>query len=146
MLVEEDINGLDKNLTSIAKSHKTVYQYVKSCDDAIVVRQQMVSMQLGIVRVEREFLRGYDLKFAQDSFVLVVANGTTLLKNELEQVISRGSRSQGIAKGLIVIQNSIANTAEWAFKGIEARVVRREMSYFDNLRVLWDVATKNVEY
>ena len=56
--------------------------------------------------------------------------------HDLEQFISRGSRSQGIAKGLIIIQDPESMSVTQAYKGIEARNVMRSFSYLRNLELI----------
>ena len=48
------------------------------------VKARIAKFNTGVVRIDREVSRGYDLKFAQDSFVIVVVNGASMQMHELE--------------------------------------------------------------
>ena len=51
--------------------------------------------------VDRSFGRGFDLKFASDSFVIVFDGARDISNTEALQMIGRSSRSLGISKGYI---------------------------------------------
>ena len=81
----------------------------------------------------RELCRGYDLKFAQDAYVIVVVNGALMELSEVEQVISRGSRAQGIANGVIIMENTEVYAAEAAFEEVKARCDTKLHDCIENL-------------
>ena len=105
ILIEEMNDKIDTTLDALTKAKGIQYLVATDCVKAKDVKARIAKFNTGVVRIDREVSRGYDLKFAQDSFVIVVVNGTSMQMHELEQAISRGSRSQGIVKGVIIIQD-----------------------------------------
>ena len=51
----------------------------------------------------------------------------------MEQVISRGSRAQGIANGVIIMENGDVYAAEAAFEEVKARSDTKLHDCIDNL-------------
>ena len=93
MLVEKTFRHIERDIIGWFKKEKILYESVETEEKAILVRAMVSAESLGCVNVAQNLCRGYDIKFAQDSFVIIVANGGKMKLHELEQIISRGSRS-----------------------------------------------------
>lgn len=60
---------------------------------AASVRALMKKSTSGIVLITPLYARGYDLKLAEEAFVVVVANDKLLKISDIYQMLGRGSRS-----------------------------------------------------
>jgi hypothetical protein len=63
------------------------------------MRSVMADVYDGIFYLSRKYSRGYNLKFAADAEVILLANGTKMASNEAIQILGRGGRSQGSSTG-----------------------------------------------
>ena len=70
-------------------------------DSAMTVRASCLNRKKALIRVIRDYSRGYDIKFVSESIVCVFANGSSLTKDEVYQMIGRSSRNQGTYRGAI---------------------------------------------
>ena len=68
---------------------------------AMTVRASCLNRKKAVIRVIKEYGRGYDIKFVSESIVCVFANGSSLTKDEVYQMIGRSSRNQGTYRGAI---------------------------------------------
>ena len=69
-----------------------------------------------MIRVARQYGRGYDMKLTCNALVIVIANGDSLDYNEVKQMIGRGSRGQGECDGLILMltEEECSEDVRWA--------------------------------
>ena len=49
----------------------------------MAVRSSVINEEKGITRVIRQYARGFDIKFRNDSLVIIIANGSTLTGSEV---------------------------------------------------------------
>ena len=68
---------------------------------AMTVRSSCLNRKKAVIRVIKDYGRGYDIKFVAESIVCVFANGSSLTKDDLYQMIGRSSRNQGTYRGAI---------------------------------------------
>ena len=71
----------------------------------MILRITSTGIDKGIYILNLIFGRGYDLKFAKDAFVMVLDEKITLNSTEAIQLLGRGNRSKGAARGYIWINN-----------------------------------------
>jgi hypothetical protein len=69
----------------------------------------------GIIQIIPEYARGYDLKLLTEAKVFIVANGGGLSKNDVLQMLGRGSRAQSKPEGFLFIQTTGHSTKDEAF-------------------------------
>jgi hypothetical protein len=106
VFVEQKDDQYDKVLKRIATVDEGVSWYtVDSKEEARVVRNVMTTRSRGVIRICRSYARGYDLKLAQDAHVIVIANGDAVKLSEVLQMVGRGCRSQGKARGTVVVES-----------------------------------------
>lgn len=69
----------------------------------------------GVIRIGREFARGFDIKLAKDARVIIIANDDTLCYIEVFQMVGRGCRTQGKAEGRVIMQSekTIKESVAW---------------------------------
>ena len=85
----------------MCKFGKIPFLKVDDPDSAMSVRASCLTMKKAVIRTRRDYGRGYDVKFLSESIVCVYANGATLTKDELYQMIGRSSRNQGTFRAAI---------------------------------------------
>ena len=59
---------------------------------------------LGVYFFNRDFARGVDLRLATDALVIIVKGEWQLTKSEVDQMVGRGSRNQGICEGWVYVE------------------------------------------
>jgi len=68
----------------------------------------------GVYFFNREFARGVDLRLAKDALVVMVKDDWDLTKSEVDQMVGRGSRNQGICEGWVYVYGPKYYTADLA--------------------------------
>ena len=63
----------------------------------------MLNIKDGVFLLSRRFARGFDLKFATDAFVVVLSLQNDVPASEIEQMIGRASRCNGVQEGCVYI-------------------------------------------
>lgn len=97
----------------------------------------MAEHPTGVVRICREYARGYDLKLTIDAIVIVIADDDTIRKSEVYQIFGRSSRAQGPGKAIIIIKNEQIIDPELAWADIFNRVETVVSSAVRNLVPLY---------
>ena len=137
MFVEQKDDLYDKVLKEIATVDEGVSWYtVDSKEEARVVRNVMTTRSRGVIRICRSYARGYDLKLAQDAHVIVIANGDAIKLSEVLQMVGRGCRSQGKARGTVVVESEKYLDSNEAFDALCARKSRGSGNTAENLVAL----------
>ena len=84
MFIEQGEDDYDAMLKQTAVEEQGVsWHVVKDKKKASEVRSIMEKRPKGVIRVCREYARGYDLKLTQDAHVVVVANGHKMKLTEV---------------------------------------------------------------
>ena len=74
---------------------------IESISEALCQRDLCKNQTSGVWLVNRSFGRGFDLKLAADSTVMIIDPERDVTLTEASQMVGRSSRSLGIGKGFI---------------------------------------------
>lgn len=70
-------------LKKIAKKCGAPFYAINSIEEAKQYREALKDSRIGIITINTQFARGFDLKMAQDGYGIVVANGEGLKANQI---------------------------------------------------------------
>lgn len=99
VFAEEDQEAIFNDLKKKFTSSNVEVLYVKDNDSALRLRLTNNRKRTSIYVLDRTLARGYDLKLQADAVTFVVAFKNEIAYSEYVQMLGRGSRSFGIAKG-----------------------------------------------
>ena len=99
-----------------------------------------MTMKKAVIRTLRSYGRGYDVKYLSESIVCVFANGSTLTKDELYQMIGRSSRNQGTFRGAIFMLDNNFAGADQSWTNIQTRSAAKTTTFIANLQTLYSIA------
>ena len=134
VFTEKGESDYDAMLKAAAVDEQGVsWHVVSDKKKANEVRNIMTTRPRGVIRVCREYARGYDLKLTQDAHVIIIANGHEMKLTEVMQMIGRGCRSQGKPKGTVIIESDLYNDSSEAWDAISTRRTDANANCAENL-------------
>lgn len=134
--IEEEDKAIKQWLERLAARVGASFYSISTIGDAKLLREALKDSTRGIMLIESQFARGYDLKMAADGHAVVFANGTQLQPNTIRQMFGRANRSQGEPVGDLIMIDSKNVTPAEAWKKIEAREKIEMTDGYANLAAL----------
>ena len=86
---------------AIEQETSVIFNRISNGADACQQKNFAVNTEKGVFLLDRRFARGFDLKFATDAFVVVLALKNDVRASEIEQMIGRASRCNGVQQGCV---------------------------------------------
>ena len=92
---------------AIRQEDRVVFNHIQEEEEAAQQKNFVVNFKDGVFLLSRRFARGFDLKFATDAFVVVLSLQNNIRASEIEQMIGRASRCNGVQQGCVHIVSSL---------------------------------------
>ena len=92
---------------AVGQEDNLLYNHIYTEDEAAQQKNVATNISKGVFLLRRRYARGFDLKFAQDAIVVVLALENDVRASEIEQMIGRASRSNGVQQGYVHVVSTL---------------------------------------
>ena len=90
--ISDDCDVIAERMQQDIEQDNLLFNHLKTEEEAAQQKNYSTNISHGVYLLRRRFARGFDIKFAKDAFVVVLALKNDVRASEIEQMIGRASR------------------------------------------------------